>query len=141
MSLLNDSPLIPSNVTWKDAVTINNSKETTEDHQFSKVSLASDASLDSIFYYIHFEITVIWLALSSLIYLRITLFFFFLLHVTSVLNRFIHSYSKSRHFYFISNHFRTISHRFCFKYKVRCKSPVAFKQTGYYNNKILVFIQ
>ena len=129
MSLLNDSPLIPSNVTWKDAVTINNSKETTEDHQFSKVSLASDASLDSIFYYIHFEITVIWLALSSLIYLRITL------------NRFIHSYSKSRHFYFISNHFRTISHRFCFKYKMRCKSPVAFKQTGYYNNKILVFIQ
>ena len=129
MSLLNDSPLIPSNVTWKDAVTINNSKETTEDHQFSKVSLASDASLDSIFYYIHFEVTVIWLALSSLIYLRITL------------NRFIHSYSKSRHFYFISNHFRTISHRFCFKYKVRCKSPVAFKQTGYYNNKILVFIQ
>ena len=41
MSLSNDSPLIPSNVTWKDAVTINNNKETTENHQFSTVSLAS----------------------------------------------------------------------------------------------------
>ena len=41
MSLLNDSPLIPSNVTCKDAVTINNNKETTENHQFSTVSPAS----------------------------------------------------------------------------------------------------
>ena len=75
------------------------------------LSLLHDTSLDFIIYYTHFEITVIWLALNSLIYSRVTLFFFFFApcHICS---KSLHSCSKSRHFYFISHHFRTISHRF-----------------------------
>ena len=66
MSLLNDSPLIPSNVTWKDAVTINNSKETTENHQFSTVSLASASILYFILFYNSFKIfPQFWLAKST----------------------------------------------------------------------------
>ena len=68
MSLLNDSPLIPSNVTWKDAVTINNSKETTENHQFSTVSLASAwcFALFYILFYNSFKIfPQFWLAKST----------------------------------------------------------------------------
>ena len=76
------------------------------------LSLLHDTSLDFIIYYTHFEITVIWLALNSLIYSRVTLFFFFFFAPCHICSKSLHSCSKSRHFYFISHHFRTISHRF-----------------------------
>ena len=59
------------------------------------------------------------LALSSVIYSRITLYIFALNHICSKSR---HSYSKSRHFCFKSYHFRSKSHHCCFKYKIRCKS-------------------
>ena len=133
MSLSNDRPLIPSNVTWKDAVTINNSKETTEDHQFRTVSLASAWCFARFYNLLYPFWNHCYLVGSQQfnLFTNHTIFFFAPCHICS----------KSRHFYFISHHFRTISHRFSFKYKVRSKSLVAFKQTGYYSNKILVFIQ
>ena len=37
-------------------------------------------------------------------------------------------------------HFCSVSHRFCFEYKMRCKSLFVstFQQSGYLNDKILV---
>ena len=69
-------------------------------------------------------ISAIWLALSSVICLRITLFF--------ALN---HICSKSCHFCFKSHHFRSISHHFCFKHKMRCKS--LFVSTFLSTNQLL----
>ena len=54
-------------------------------------------------------ILAIWLALSSVIYSRLTLFF----AINHVCCKSRHSYSKSRHFCSKSHHFRSISHHFC----------------------------
>ena len=66
-----------------------------------------------VLYYIHFEITgdrAIWLALSSVIYSRIALFF-----------ALYHICSKSHHFCFKLHHFCSTSYHCCFGYKMRCK--------------------
>ena len=116
MSLWNDRPLIPSNVTWKDEVTINNSKETTEDHQFSTVSLAS-AWYYNLLYPFWNHCYLVGSQQFDL-FMNHTIFFFFFApcHICS---KSLHSCSKSRHFYFISHHFRTISHRFHTKWDVK----------------------
>ena len=69
-------------------------------------------------------ISAMWLALSSVICLRITLFF--------ALN---HICSKSCRFCFKSHHFCSISHHFCFKHKMRCKS--LFVSTFISTNQLL----
>ena len=79
-------------------------------------------------YYTHFEITVIWLALNSLIYSRVTLFFFFFFAPCHICSKSLHSCSKSRHFYFISHHFRTISHRFLSNTKWDVKALLLLKK-------------
>ena len=67
-------------------------------------------------------IPAIWLALNSVLYSRITLFFVF--NYTCSKSR--HSCSKLRHFSFKSHHFCSILHRFCFGYKRRYKPPFFF---------------
>ena len=89
MSLSNDRPLIPSNVTWKDAVTINNSKETTEDHQFRTVSLASAWCFARFYNLLYPFWNHCYLVGSQQFNLFTNHTIFFLLHVTSVLNHVI----------------------------------------------------
>ena len=60
----------------------------------------------------------IWLALSSMIYLRITLYF----ALNHICSKWRHSCSKSHRFFFKSHYFCSLSHHLCFKYKTRCKS-------------------
>ena len=86
-------------------------------------------------YSIHFEITgdpCNLIGLSSVVYLRITLFF--------ALN---HICSKSRHSCSKLHHFGSMSHHFCFEYKMRCKSLFVsvFQQTGHLINEILVLTE
>ena len=79
-------------------------------------------------------IPVIWFALSSVIYSRITLFV--LNHLFSKLH---HSCSKSHHFCFKSHQFllyfldQFLLYQFCFRYKMRFKSLFvsAFQQNSY----------
>ena len=61
-------------------------------------------------------IPAIWLALSSVVYLQITLFF----ALNHICSKSRHSCSKSHHFCFNSHHFCS-AHCFCFEYKMRCK--------------------
>ena len=66
-----------------------------------------------IYILISLVIPVIWLALSSVIYSRITLFF----ALNHIYSKSCHSCSKSDHFCFKSHHFCSISHHFCFDAK------------------------
>ena len=61
-------------------------------------------------------IPAIWLALSRVVFLRITLFF----ALNHNCSKSRHSCSKSHHFCFNSHHFCS-AHYFCFEYKMRCK--------------------
>ena len=84
-----------------------------------------DHRYDKPAYHIHSEslvIPAIWLALSSVTYSRIALFF--------ALN---HIFSKSHLPCSKWHHFCSISHHFCFEYKIGCKSLFVstFEQTGY----------
>ena len=76
-------------------------------------------------------IPAVWLVLNSVIYSQITLLFA-LKHICS----------KSHHWSVLKSHhqfFYSISHHFCFEYKMRCKSLFsAFQQTGNLINKILI---
>ena len=66
-----------------------------------------------IYILISLVIPVIWLALSSVIYSRITLFF----ALNHIYSKSCHSCSKSDHFCFKSHHFCSMSHHFCFDAK------------------------
>ena len=68
----------------------------------------------------------IWLAVSSMIYLRITLFF----ALNHICSKWRHSCSKSHHFFFKTHYFRSLSHHLCFKYKMRCKSLFVITVSG-----------
>ena len=97
--------------------------------KYSKVMLKINWSLKVPLHRLSMEVACfgICLALNSVIYSRITLFFIF--NYTCSKSR--HSCSKLRHFSFKSHHFCSILHRFCFGYKRRYKTPFFFQQTGY----------
>ena len=108
-----------------------NAKSTFLHYRFLSIDIGNQylAQIDINFFNIisilkSLVISAMWLALRSVICLRITLFF--------ALN---HICSKSCCFCFKSHHFRSISHHFCFKHKMRCKS--LFVSTFLSTNQLL----
>ena len=65
-------------------------------------------------------IATIWLALSSVIYSRVTRFF----ALNNICSKSRHSCSKLHYSCFKSHHFSPLLHHFCFGYKVRWISPL-----------------